>query len=139
MGIHANHMDMTKFSSDEDPGYLNVSTEIMRWIRSVQSAPQKVVQVEPVVSADSIHSSPAAAELAPFQNTSTWEPGPRPNQTPTGPMTNDPRFQQGPREPWHGYDQRVNAVQSHPLQIQSSHYNEQLQRTTPANPYVCCI
>src|SRR3954469_15732772 len=100
MGIYANHMDMTKFSSDEDPGYLNVSTEIMRWIRAVQSAPQHVVQVEPVVSADSIHSSPAATALAPFQTTRIWEPGPQPQtQTPPGPMTNDPRFQQVPREP----------------------------------------
>lgn len=136
MGIHANHIDMTKFASDEDPGYLNVSTEIMRWIRSVQSAPQQVVQVEPVVSTDSIPRSPAAGELAPSQNTSTWEPGSRPRSlTPSGSLTDDPRFQLGPPEPWHGYNQRGNAVQSPPLQTQVPHYNEHLQRTTSANLY----
>lgn len=29
-------MDMPKFSSDEDPGYLSVSTEILRWVRELQ-------------------------------------------------------------------------------------------------------
>ncbi|KAH7411529.1 Alpha/Beta hydrolase protein, partial [Cadophora sp. MPI-SDFR-AT-0126] len=29
--IHANHMDMPKFSSEQDPGYLAVSTMLWRW------------------------------------------------------------------------------------------------------------
>ncbi|KAH6686174.1 hypothetical protein F5X68DRAFT_153560 [Plectosphaerella plurivora] len=41
IGIHKNHMDMTKFSSAEDPGYLSVSTEILRWVRVIQKAAQR--------------------------------------------------------------------------------------------------
>jgi hypothetical protein len=32
---------MTKFASDEDEGYLSVSTEIMRWVRAIQNAPKE--------------------------------------------------------------------------------------------------
>jgi hypothetical protein len=35
IGIHANHMDMTKFSNSEDNGYRSVSTEILRWVRDI--------------------------------------------------------------------------------------------------------
>ncbi|KAI9710416.1 MAG: hypothetical protein M1812_007452 [Candelaria pacifica] len=38
IGIRANHMDMTKFSDAEDPGYLAVSTELRRWARGIQPA-----------------------------------------------------------------------------------------------------
>jgi len=30
--IHANHMDMTKFNSNEDPGYTAVRTQLSAWI-----------------------------------------------------------------------------------------------------------
>ncbi|KAF2249300.1 hypothetical protein BU26DRAFT_316007 [Trematosphaeria pertusa] len=33
-GIHANHMNMTKFSGTEDPGYRAVSRELRRWVRA---------------------------------------------------------------------------------------------------------
>ncbi|CAI4213165.1 unnamed protein product [Parascedosporium putredinis] len=39
IGIHNNHMDMPKFTSEEDPGYLSVSTEVLRWVREIQKAP----------------------------------------------------------------------------------------------------
>jgi hypothetical protein len=35
--IHANHMDMTRFVSDEDPGYKAFSAEISRWIESFET------------------------------------------------------------------------------------------------------
>ncbi|KAI9731807.1 MAG: hypothetical protein M1835_003517 [Candelina submexicana] len=34
-------MEMTKFSSAEDPGYLAVSTELRRWVRNIQPAQQR--------------------------------------------------------------------------------------------------
>ncbi|KAJ5253144.1 hypothetical protein N7489_003554 [Penicillium chrysogenum] len=33
IGIHSNHMDMTKFISSEDPGFVAVCGELRRWIR----------------------------------------------------------------------------------------------------------
>lgn len=33
--IHANHMDMTKFESVEDPGFVDVSTTLWRWVRDL--------------------------------------------------------------------------------------------------------
>ena len=36
IGIWANHMDMVRFSSNNDQGYLSVSTELLRWVRAVQ-------------------------------------------------------------------------------------------------------
>jgi hypothetical protein len=46
-------MDMTKFSSSEDPGYLAVSTELWRWARDLKSS---VTPMQPATSID-----PAAA------------------------------------------------------------------------------
>ncbi|KAJ5646829.1 hypothetical protein N7490_003201 [Penicillium lividum] len=33
IGIHRNHMDMTKFTSAEDPGFIAICGELSRWIR----------------------------------------------------------------------------------------------------------
>lgn len=33
ISIHADHMNMTKFSSAEDPGFVAVHSEIRRWVR----------------------------------------------------------------------------------------------------------
>ena len=38
IGIHANHVDMGKFGGEDDPGYLSVSAELMRWVRAIQRA-----------------------------------------------------------------------------------------------------
>ncbi|KAH7095492.1 hypothetical protein FB567DRAFT_31364 [Paraphoma chrysanthemicola] len=36
-GIHANHMDMTKFEGEQDPGYKLVRAQITRWVGQIQS------------------------------------------------------------------------------------------------------
>ncbi|KAK0750679.1 hypothetical protein B0T18DRAFT_409408 [Schizothecium vesticola] len=38
IGIRSNHMDMARFSDVEDPGYLSVSSELMRWVKAIQKA-----------------------------------------------------------------------------------------------------
>ena len=42
IGIHANHVDMTKFDDAEDPGYQAIISELWRWSRDAQHnhAPQ---------------------------------------------------------------------------------------------------
>ena len=40
IGIRKNHMDMTKFTSAEDPGYLAVSTELWRWVKEIKTRVQ---------------------------------------------------------------------------------------------------
>ncbi|UKZ79212.1 hypothetical protein TrVFT333_006962 [Trichoderma virens FT-333] len=35
IGIHGNHMDMTKFASKDDPGFVAVCGELRRWIREI--------------------------------------------------------------------------------------------------------
>ncbi|TQN67863.1 Protein SERAC1, partial [Colletotrichum shisoi] len=55
IGIHKNHMDMTKFSSAEDPGYLSVSTEILRWVRAIQKA-QRSAAATPTASSQTMPS-----------------------------------------------------------------------------------
>lgn len=46
IGIHKNHMEMAKFSSEEDPGYLAVSTELWRWVRDIKIQRQLVEKHE---------------------------------------------------------------------------------------------
>lgn len=36
LGLHANHMDITKFGSDESPGYIRVLAEIQRLVREAR-------------------------------------------------------------------------------------------------------
>ncbi|KAK3680817.1 Alpha/Beta hydrolase protein [Podospora appendiculata] len=38
IGIHSNHMDMTKFTSTDDPGFVAVCGELRRWIRDIDAA-----------------------------------------------------------------------------------------------------
>ncbi|KAK0622531.1 hypothetical protein B0T14DRAFT_425223, partial [Immersiella caudata] len=38
IGIHANHMDMAKFGSDNDPGFVSVCAELRRWIKDIGAA-----------------------------------------------------------------------------------------------------
>ncbi|KAK4233048.1 P-loop containing nucleoside triphosphate hydrolase protein, partial [Achaetomium macrosporum] len=38
IGIHGNHMDMTKFASVDDPGFLAVCGELRRWIKQLGKA-----------------------------------------------------------------------------------------------------
>jgi hypothetical protein len=37
MGIHANHMDMTKFDHAQNAGYQAVSNELWRWAKAIRS------------------------------------------------------------------------------------------------------
>ncbi|KAF2741827.1 hypothetical protein M011DRAFT_413767, partial [Sporormia fimetaria CBS 119925] len=38
IGIHSNHMDMTKFSDTSDPGYRSVTGELRRWVKELARA-----------------------------------------------------------------------------------------------------
>lgn len=40
IGIHANHMDMTKFLSNQDPDYRNVFSELQRFIQPLEQQPK---------------------------------------------------------------------------------------------------
>jgi hypothetical protein len=52
IGIHANHMDMTKFSSKEDQGFIDVSGELFRWFRAISRAAQQANAPPPSKIAD---------------------------------------------------------------------------------------
>lgn len=41
IGIHANHMDMTKFPSNQDPDYQNVVSELQRFIHSSEQTEER--------------------------------------------------------------------------------------------------
>jgi len=47
IGIHSNHMDMTKFSSSDDPGYMSVSNELWRWTKECKRIMQSQTAVVP--------------------------------------------------------------------------------------------
>lgn len=36
IGIHANHSDMTKYSSDDSNGYIRVTAELTRWLKKFE-------------------------------------------------------------------------------------------------------
>jgi protein SERAC1 len=38
IGIRANHMDMTKFATVDDPGFAAVCGELRRWIKQLRGA-----------------------------------------------------------------------------------------------------
>ena len=39
IGIHSNHMDMTKFVSEDDPGFVAVEGGLLRWMREIRTMP----------------------------------------------------------------------------------------------------
>ncbi|KAF7510444.1 hypothetical protein GJ744_006723 [Endocarpon pusillum] len=39
IGIHSNHMDMTKFETEDDPGFISVTGELRRWVKELISMP----------------------------------------------------------------------------------------------------
>ena len=74
IGIHADHKQMTKFSSAADPGFLNLKGEINRWtkdilndrsllnryVSSLQNADRsKGLQLRVVCSSDNLGCSPS--------------------------------------------------------------------------------
>ncbi|KAI1452410.1 Alpha/Beta hydrolase protein [Annulohypoxylon moriforme] len=38
IGIHGNHMDMTKFQDEDDPGFVSVAGELRRWVKELSAA-----------------------------------------------------------------------------------------------------
>ncbi|KAE8447349.1 hypothetical protein EG329_010907 [Mollisiaceae sp. DMI_Dod_QoI] len=36
IGIHANHMEMGRFSSEEDPGFISIAGELRRWVQKLK-------------------------------------------------------------------------------------------------------
>lgn len=43
IGIWVNHMDMTKFEHEEDPGFIAVAGELRRWTKSLSKASDLLV------------------------------------------------------------------------------------------------
>lgn len=39
IGIHGNHMDITNFESEEDPGFVAIAGEIRRWMKGFKNVP----------------------------------------------------------------------------------------------------
>ena len=39
IGIHSNHMSMTKFGSEGDPGFASVAGELQRWVKELKAMP----------------------------------------------------------------------------------------------------
>jgi len=40
IGIHGNHMGMTKFETKDDPGFISVAGELRRWVKELERAPR---------------------------------------------------------------------------------------------------
>ncbi len=98
IGIHANHMDMAKFTNAEDPGYLSVSSELLRWVRAVQKTQETTPPVvQPAVPAPS---SPRTDNPTATQNPSPspWADNPLATQKPSSsPWTQQPTWSNTPR------------------------------------------
>jgi len=96
IGIHANHMDMARFTDEEDQGYLSVSTELLRWVRAIQKATQPGVPAAAAAAAARAP-SPWADSSAAAQNPSaspwTEEPKPFPGTSATGGLLYPPGSQ----------------------------------------------
>lgn len=43
IGIHANHMDMVRFSSCDDPGFLSIAGELQRWMQELGPIPGSLI------------------------------------------------------------------------------------------------
>lgn len=41
IGIHSNHMGMTKFETEDDPGFLSVTGELQRWVKELKTVSGK--------------------------------------------------------------------------------------------------
>src|ERR1700761_5494066 len=42
VGIHADHIGMTKFEGKEDPGFVSVQAELLRIVRKVRAEPLEI-------------------------------------------------------------------------------------------------
>ena len=75
IGIHANHMNMTKFLSDQDPDYQNILSELRRFIQPYEQITGSDLQSEHSILPEnqglSIHgtSNKGSSKTEPHQNT----------------------------------------------------------------------
>ncbi|KAF8545005.1 hypothetical protein BDD12DRAFT_937273 [Trichophaea hybrida] len=77
IGIRKNHSDMTKFHSEEDPGFISIVGELRRWVRAITPAPattaheQTTIKNAPVdqVNDESPSSVPQNVETVPGGST----------------------------------------------------------------------
>jgi hypothetical protein len=107
IGIRKNHMDMTKFSSEEDPAYLAVSSELWRWVKEIKTQLQLVKKPEvPDAETSNEHSThprwwqPATINRPQQSLPPNWQPGMTPYGFPTG--TSDSQMMQAFHQPWQG-------------------------------------
>lgn len=49
IGIHANHVDMTKFLANEGAGYQKVKGEMVRWVQNLDYAADSKVSSPPLI------------------------------------------------------------------------------------------
>jgi hypothetical protein len=49
IGISKNHMDMTRFSSRDDQGFLDVTSDLRRWMKQVEKVQGTQHQPIPVI------------------------------------------------------------------------------------------
>jgi len=47
IGIHANHRDIARFSSETDPGFITIVKELQRWTKNIQNSQRGVVRLDP--------------------------------------------------------------------------------------------
>jgi hypothetical protein len=110
IGIRSNHMDMTKFALEEDPGYLAVSSELWRWAKQIKSQ----LQVQEA-------SSSASTSSATGQNLEAW---------PSEMLNFSHPHQQWLIEGGHQYNQPLSAPQQRLPQNNYTQYHDQ-QRLPP--------
>jgi hypothetical protein len=60
IGIHSDHMGMTKFDRADDPGFVSVCGELRRWVRDVEVA--KGQHADPSLTDSDLDKQPAAAK-----------------------------------------------------------------------------
>ena len=65
IGIHSNHMDMTRFESQDDPGYISVTGELRRWIKGLS---QVSGEAPTLISEICTHILAAHQKVAPTYN-----------------------------------------------------------------------
>ncbi|SPO01801.1 uncharacterized protein DNG_04474 [Cephalotrichum gorgonifer] len=61
IGIHSNHRDMTKFSSEDDPGFVAICGELRRWVKGADGAGKRVLPPSP--QGASFDKQPATAKI----------------------------------------------------------------------------
>lgn len=74
IGIHSNHMDMTKFSSSDDPGYMSVSNELWRWTKESKKHLQSQTASGPPPAAGYYHNEAVGQRAYDVQFPSQWHP-----------------------------------------------------------------